>query len=364
MKTAIINDLHLGVKRTGGTTPASATALNEWAFEQYRKLLQQAVKHGAERIIVNGDLTDRYDIDLVDALKLFEITGTFMSDHTNVQVIWALGNHDLSKDSSKLGTVQFIGSLLSGIHSRFSLVSRSEYWSQPDTLIIPHLVNQDEFDTAVEAATEYGPRYLLLHCNYDNPFAGAADHSLNLSREQARRLKKAGVTIILGHEHQGRKDLGDTLVVVGNQFPTSVADCLSHGDAQKDGKKYMLMIDDEGRVEHIETWRAAGSYMEVDWRDLQSASGEEWDHLQFIRVSGECPREEAPAVVKAIADLRKQHGAFVITNAVKVEGIEDAEDLAMSVEDIGAVDVVQLLYAMLNPEQVEVLVALREKRNA
>ena len=253
MKTAIINDLHLGVKRTGGTTPASAAMLNEWAFEQYRKLLQQAVKHGAERIIVNGDLTDRYDIDLVDALKLFEITGTFMSDHINVQVIWALGNHDLSKDSSKLGTVQFIGSLLSGIHSRFFLVSRSEYWSQPDTLIIPHLVNQDEFDTAVEAATKSGPRYLLLHCNYDNPFAGAADHSLNLSREQARRLKKAGVTTILGHEHQGRKDLGDTLVVVGNQFPTSVADCLSHGDAQKDGKKYMLMIDDEGRVEHIET---------------------------------------------------------------------------------------------------------------
>lgn len=362
MRTAVINDLHLGVKRTGGTTPQSAKALRDWAFNEYRKLLDTAVENGAKRIIVNGDLTDRFDIDLLDALEMYSITADCIR-FQNIAIVWALGNHDLSKDSAKMGTVEFIGNLLqTQFPDQFLLIDTPTPLG--DFYVIPHLVNQSEFDEALEEALRLAPPFLFLHCNYDNPFAGAADHSLNLSREQARAFKRKGVTVVLGHEHQGRSDMGDSVLVVGNQFPTSVSDCLAHGDAQKDGMKYMLIIDN-AKVERVCTWMAIHDYAEVDWRELAgdpgSTSQVEWDNLRFIRVSGDCSRDESNEAIKAIANLRKTHSAFVITNAVKVEGIE-ATEFDVSIEDIGAVDVVQLLYDMLSPEQVDKLRKLREKR--
>lgn len=363
MKTAIINDLHLGVKRTGGTTPQSAKALRDWTFSRYKYLLELARDQGVEHILVNGDLTDRFDIDLQDALELYEITLDYLRQ-TGMTMTWALGNHDLSKDSSKLGSVQFIGRLLQAVlPQRFTLVDTPTFIGE-DFYVIPHLTNQAEFDTALQEALQLAPPFLFLHCNYDNPFAGAADHSLNLSREQARAFKRKGVTVVLGHEHQGRSDMGDSVLVVGNQFPTSVADCLAHGEAQRDGMKYMLIIDN-AKVERVCTWTATHSYAEVDWRELAgdpgSTSQVEWDNLRFIRVSGECSRDESSEAIKAISNLRKTHSAFVITNAVKVEGIADTE-FDVSIEDIGAVDVVQLLYDMLSPEQVDKLRKLREAR--
>lgn len=341
-KTLVISDLHLGVQRTGGTTLASASALREYAHEQHRKLLNLAVTNGCDHILVNGDLTDAYNIPLMEALTVYEAVDTFMTEHPEVSVSWARGNHDASKSSDKLGAVEFVGALLRMKYPRFRLISTPQsIWD--DCYVVPHMVNQDVFDLELSRVPD-GTKWLFLHANLDNKFACDADNSLNVSREQAKALKAAGMKIVFGHEHQGREILGGSVIVVGNNFPTSVSDCLSHGDGQKDGTKRAMVIDhDTNEHSFITTWTpddADGWFARVDWREL---SGVEEEGRGFVRVEGDATAAEAADVIKAISAFRQRSQSFVITNAVKIEQVDSPDDISASVEEIKSLSVLDLL---------------------
>lgn len=364
MRTLIVNDLHLGVQRSGGTTIASASALRAWAHEQHRRLLDLVVPWGCERVIVNGDLADQYDIPLGEGLDVLQTAKDFLSANPYVKLVWSLGNHDLSKDSARLGIVAFLGAILEGwFPGRFRLV-REPTALDGDVYIIPHLANQELFDLALSRVPD-GTKYLLLHCNYDNTFAGAQDHSLNVSRAQVKDFKERGITVILGHEHQGRTMLGGALQIVGNQFPTSVADCLSHGDAQKDGKKYALVVGGGLDLQKVQTWGpddADGWFAECDWRELKEVSE---DGRGFIRVVGEASAAEAAMVIKEISAFRQRSQSFVVTNAVKIEGVEASGEELVTQEDIRQIDVIALLLELLDePQAAKVCELLGRERTS
>lgn len=353
-KTLVISDLHLGVQRSGGTTMRSADELREFARQKHVDLLALAPANGCKRVVVNGDLTDVYDISLTEALDLYSDTNEFLSANPDIELIWALGNHDLSKDSSRLGTVAFVGALLRMRHSTFRLIS--EPTQVDDLYIIPHLINQDVFDYALTQVPD-GVKWLLLHCNYDNTFACAADHSLNISRDQAKEFKGRGIKLVLGHEHQGRETLGSSVIIVGNQFPTSIADCLPHGEAQRDGKKRAMVIDGDAHS-FITTWTpddADGWFARVDWRELKEV---EEEGRGFIRVEGDAARDEATDVIKAIATFRQRSKSFVVTNAVRVEQAEGLEDIGDSIEDVRSLNVIDLLLEQLDEKEAAVVRAL------
>lgn len=358
MNILLINDLHLGVKRSGGTTPKSSAALNEYAHRQHEKLLEMADAH--THVVVNGDLTDEFDLPLVDALCIYKTACNFLNESRNRKLTWLLGNHDLSKDSNKLGTVAFVGALLSGGYpDRFQILDQPD-WVEPGVYGIPHLVNQAIFDLALSAVPDC--KYLLLHCNYDNPFAGQQDHSLNLARAQAKEFKDRGITCVLGHEHQHRTAFGGGVLIVGNQFPTSVADCLSHGDGQLNGEKYALRLLADN-VDLVTTWavdgRRGAGFCEVDWRGQETPP----EDVKFIRVKGTALAEEAADVARAISRLRQTHNAFVITNAVQVERIDGVEFAQESLEDVQNIDVIKLLIEHLTPEQASVVRTTLEEVN-
>lgn len=355
MKYLNLNDLHLGVQRTGGTTNASADALRAYGHAKHRGLLNLA---GPETtVIVNGDLADTYDIPLAQAIEIYAAAAEWLNS-VGGQLVWALGNHDLSKDSSKLGTVAFIGRLLQvQFPNNFTLIDRPTALND-EVYILPHVANQDIFDLELTKVPT-GVKYLFLHCNVDNAFAGQADHSLNITRDQLKVLVKSGTTVIIGHEHQGRTLMNDKVIVVGNQFPSSVSDCLKHGDGQADGRKYALAIDGDD-MELIPTWGptdSEGWFREIDWRELGQAP----EGRGFLRVTGEAEASEAADVIKAIAKLRQSSEAFVITNAVKVAGVDGVDALAESVEDIKSVDVVQMLLESLDPDQRVVIEKLMKE---
>lgn len=349
MNYLVINDLHLAVQRVGGTTPASAQALREHGHAQYQRLINMA-KDG-DTVIVNGDLTDVYDTPLADALELYAATANWLDANPNNRLVWSQGNHDLSRDSRKLGTVGFVGRLLqSRCPDRFTLVETPTLLDNK-VYIIPHVVNQALFDLEL-SRIPLSAEYVLLHCNADNPFAAEAEHSLNLSVEQARTLVGNGHTLVLGHEHQGRTLLGGKVIVVGNQFPTSVADCLSHGDAQREGSKNLLRITPEEPL-LVQTWNpnvSQGWFQDVNWRDLDKVQ----DGQGFVRVSGSAQADESAAVVKAIAALRSRSEAFVITNAVRV-ATTDTGDVEESLENFKAVNVMDWLLETLDPAEQAVV---------
>lgn len=345
MRTLIISDLHLGVNRSGGTTLASLNALREYGHTKHCDLLGLA--NDGDTVIVNGDLSDVYDIPLGQAIEIYVVVGDFLRTKKSSRVVWAVGNHDLSKDSSKLGTVAFLGALLEAqFPGRFQLLDRAGLF-ESDTYIIPHVANQEMFDMELTRIPT-GVKFVLLHCNYDNEFAGAMDHSLNLSRKQAKMLKERGITMVLGHEHQQRDLMGGAVAIVGNQFPSSVSDCLSNETKR-------CAVIENGELSFIQTWSRddkVGYFKEVDWRDVASFIHEP---SGFIRVVGNAKGEEAAEMIKAISTLRSKSEAFVITNAVQVEQAEGLAEIAASVEDVRSVNVIDLLLEILDPEQGRVV---------
>lgn len=343
-KYLIISDLHIGVNRTGGTTQTSAMAIREMAQAKLHTLLDLN-----KRVVVNGDLFDSYQIPLTDLLQTYMTLTEWLLD--DAEGLWLIpGNHDLSKNSVNLSSFQLMASLLM---ARFpdkvhNLVGGDWIDEGEGLYAISHVMNQELFDLALSNIPD-NAKTCLLHCNFDNVFAGQSDHSLNLDRATAKELTKRGLTLALGHEHQGRTLMHDKVVIPGNQFPTSVSDCMSHNGGQEDGYKYCLMLDGAD-MELIPTWSVKdeiGGFREIDWQDLGTADVGKI----FVRVTGDALAAQSADVIKAVSRFRQGCDALVVTNAVKIEGSAGTDEAAQSVEDIRSVDVMGLLMEMLDPAQ-------------
>lgn len=343
----VLNDIHLSVNRAAGTTPASAMQLRRWLQTQFANFIGEI----NEPLLINGDLFDGFNADNIDVLDCFHTLSTFAERNALYLVA---GNHDLAKDSNKLSSFEWLASVLRTIHPNNVFTIMSPTWlSSRGIYVIPHLVNQQALDeaiaclleTVVPEATAYGNtiKFCLFHANYDNHFAAQADHSLNVSQEQALALIAAGVMPVFGHEHPKRVvDLGDGIVLcTGNQWPSSISDCIgSRG-------KFAHRLLPTGNYESIQTWAPEEGYSEVDWHDLDT-----FDSVaRFVRVTGEAAFSEAAEVVSAVARLRQRSDAFVVTNAVKVAGAGDELELAENAQVSQKLDVVNLLLEVLDEKE-------------
>lgn len=349
MTLTILNDVHIGAVRTGGTTPATAYQLRQALLAQFEEKVQSI--NGD--LMILGDLFDGPRISMADLLRTFQILSGYLArEHEEGllprKLILVNGNHDLSKDSTNFSSFQLLAKLLVEMAPNNVLhIEQPTLVAGYDMYVIPHLVNQDLFNLAIDSVPSC--TYLAVHCNYDNQFAVESDHSLNLSREQAETLKVEH--IIFAHEHQQREELGDKIVVIGNQWPSSVSDCLGNKS------KRCLLLSDEGLSEET-TWVASGDYEEQDWRQIEDSG------CRFIRVTGLAEPEEAAAVATAISRFRAASTALVITNAVKIGAKDQAVQLALSHEQITAFNVLEELRKILTPEENKKINELLEKSNA
>jgi metallophosphoesterase superfamily enzyme len=343
MTLTVINDWHLGAVRSGGTTPATAYQLRQDLLANGQAILDQTTGD----LLVNGDLFDDRDIPRADLLAAVRMFAAWLTDHPNSHLWLANGNHDLDKNSTKLSSFQLFAQLLHYLFpERVEHITKGTHLPEHDAYVIPHMPNQELFDLELGRVPEC--RYLFVHANYDNQFAVEMDHSLNLPREQAEWLPVE--YIVFGHEHQARTELGGKVVIVGNQFPSSVSDCLGPSD------KYLLEIEG-GKLQFHQTWDGT-DFVEVDWREIA-------DHgARFVRVTGTASAEEANKVVNAIARLRRDSSALVITNAVKVAGVADGEEMQLTHEEVTNFNAMEALLEFLGPEDGAELTKIMEEENA
>ena len=106
-------------------------------------------------------------------------------------------------------------------------------------------------------------------------------------------------------------------------MPSSVADCMGND------VKFALRIADTSLKMDV-TWNAVDSFARVDWDQIPDYGGT----ADFIRVEGKATAAQAGEVVAAIAKFRQRSGALVITNAVAIEGTDDAGEMEVSLEQI------------------------------
>ena len=307
-KLTIINDTHLGVTRTAGTTNTSASKLQSWMLRQFDLLLNQCQN---SNLLVNGDLFDKFEVDKGIEFCVYARLLVWLKENPRQVLFLSAGNHDLSKDSSRRSSFINLCKYLSisGCQDRVRIMEEGVNLITDGVAVIPHVPNQELLEANLEAALQIeGLHTLFLHCNFDNHFAAQTDHSLNLSAERAQQFAEKGIQLVLGHEHHGRH-LGNVRII-GNQIPSSIADCLDPNKVKQyavlEGRK--LTLHDFMPVEDV--------FTEVDWQT------DTLPDKQFIRVTGDAAYEQASEVVQRIAEWRKSSDAFVITNAVKVGSLD------------------------------------------
>ena len=347
----VLNDIHIGVKRVAGTTPDSQIALRQCLAYQFSDFIDQY--HGHD-LLINGDLFDGFDIDSQDLLiTYFVLVNWLVEGKGNLYL--AAGNHDIGKRTDQVSSFALLARLLQDrFPNQVMVIDKGLTTIQPGVHVIPHCMNQDLFNLELKLALEAEPGYLFLHANVDNGFAENSDHSLNVDGEWLTKLSKIH-TIVFGHEHQGRsmKYGKKAIYVLGNQWPSSISDCLAHGEAQKDGIKKALIIrdrlepDEEGtEMAFVPTWTRKGSFIEMPWNNLQVVDE------KFIRITGTATSAQASEMITTIAKYRNVSPAFVISNAVEVEGVEGLDEFSQATfENIKVFDVKAALLDMLDPEE-------------
>lgn len=316
-KLTIINDLHLGVKRQAGTTMESREALEKWTLSQFAKLLL----HIDTDLCILGDLFDGYNVSKRVEIQTFVLLKQWLDVHPERKLFMVAGNHDLSRDSRNLSSFENLCRYLSHDCEQVTQVIGCTALIAQGVAAVSHMPNQTLFDEQIEALLQRDDlNFVLLHCNYDNHFAAQADHSLNISADTAEKFAAKGVQLVFAHEHQQR-DLHN-VHVIGNQFPTSIADCLGN-----DSKRFAVVDGDE--LVYVKWLDISEVYTETDWQS------DDMPTTPFIRVSGTAAFEQAAEVVQRLADLRQTSDAFVITNAVKIEDLQtQSQDVSLETHDV------------------------------
>lgn len=346
----ILNDTHIGASRKAGTTPASQAALTEHIHQNFEALINATDE---DHIVINGDLFDGFEVPGTDLIRTFNVLDRwFMKARQAQHLTLIAGNHDYNPRGDKVSSFHLLTHFLKVRRGMsVNIIDHTCGFSRVADRVwaIPHVANQDLFDIELHKALDAagGGGFLLLHANYNNNFAVEADHSLNVSKEAADLLISAGWTLIFGHEHQAR--VAQSIIIPGAQIPTSVADCLGC-----QGKYYLTLSGKETQLKEWLNLEEDRVFTHVDWRNLDADPG-----YQFIRVEGTATAEEAAEVVDAVARFRAKSQAFVVTNAVKVEGVAAFDELAeMSLEQITAFNVLDALLSELTEEEGKVVRAL------
>ena len=331
--TVVINDLHIGTIRSAGTTPASALALRKYALESLKQMLDNI----DENLVILGDLFDTYSVPMQDLLETYTLLSKWCAKGHCLTLV--PGNHDLSSDSSKMSSFEFLSKLLLS-QPNVQYIQGGD-WVDDDIYAVSHVHNQDLLNLELSKVPKC--RFLLLHANYDNHFAKESDHSLNVSEEQARTCKAE--VVCFAHEHNTRTALNGKVYVFGNQFPMSISDCLDGHD------KFMHQLD--STVYPIKTWDRSTNYQELDWRNPQTSEA------KFIRFVGSATAEEAAAASEVIARYRRTSQAFVVGNGVKVQSAEGQAELEVaSLEQVRSFDVMSALKDYLTEKEYNKLQTL------
>ena len=350
----VLNDIHLGVKRNGGTTPASREALRHYLFTAVEEIFIDTTE---THVLIAGDLFDQFEIEGRDWVQTYLIFQDWLSSNPTRKLTLVAGNHDWSPKGTRVSSFEMLAKVLTEQFGPDQIqVINIDEWTYVDgtTAALAHCSNQDIFEQKLGEVLEKvqsGER-IVLHANYDNNFAVESDHSLNVSKEQAQAFANKGATLYFAHEHQARAELGGSVVVFGNQWPSSVSDCLNNDE------KFAHVFS--GGIEKVKAWGKSEDvgYTEVHWGDLMLKP--DFNPQGFVKVTGTASSNEAGDCLSVIAKFRARSVAFVITNGVKIEGIVDNEALPQAFEATKAFDVMSFINSNLDERQQAAVKKLTE----
>lgn len=313
----LFTDPHLGTRRAAHTTRDSSKKLTLSLFKQAWDIIEDA-----ENPVCLGDLFDRSQNSEDVLVQGYEIASNCR---------WVLaGNHDESNRADTVTSLRALQEMGCPVISSPSL-SAPYFFADGPMYFVPHHASQELFEQAMLEAAEHAAceragraSVLMLHCNYDQPFA-TEDDTLNLSPAIAQKLLESFDYIFLGHEHKPSTHFDGRVVILGNSHVTSFADI-------SDKFSYQLEItDDSIDLAKTRIWSKDERFAPVMFgQDLPDLSG-----VQFIDVIGAA--DEAVAVADFMQQVwENAPDALAVRNSVSVAGVNVVDDEAEKpvVEDL------------------------------
>jgi DNA repair exonuclease SbcCD nuclease subunit len=184
---------------------------------------------------------------------------------------------------------------------------------------IDHKLNQEIFDGALQDAyNQAAPNsILLLHCNYNSPFA-TQESTLNLTREDAETLLEKFDYVLIGHEHMPRTDFDERVILLGNTHPTGFSDI-------SDKFAYDFEIEN-GKVVNItkeQIWDENLGYLSLDWTELSELESV-GPMVQFVEVKGIADQQHMPLIASQVSKIwGMSDNLLMVRNAVTSVRRED-----------------------------------------
>jgi DNA repair exonuclease SbcCD nuclease subunit len=310
MKLKLFSDPHIGLNRTSHTTPASRQLLKQALVKQVQHILQTRDKSASAFCL--GDLFDTHNVDNNALIAGYSVY------HECDLVLF--GNHDLSNRVDAVSSIEVIDR----VDREHSFAARTTPSTMGEAVAesvvidgltcwwVDHKLTQTIFEEAINAAYSQAEKghILLLHCNYESPFA-SQESTLNLTRELAEHLLTKFSYIFLGHEHMPRTDLDDRIRLVGNTHPTGFADL-------SDKFAWDVTIEN-GQVTEITPqliWSLDEGYLCLDWTALSEVT-EIADTVQFIEVKGTADQQHMPTIASQVSALwRLSDNLLMVRNNV------------------------------------------------
>lgn len=315
-------DPHIGKVLVSNTTPASRKRLTARLAGQPLAAMKNS---GTGAWVCGGDLFDKFDNPAAvvrDGMKV-----------ANRCFLVLGGNHDVENSVDSYSSLDLVSDSFT---EEESPVVKPIYNTTNQTITnigkfsicaVPHHSTQQLFNETMERLCDskyvHDCDFLLLHCNYDCDMA-TNDTSLNLTRDVAAKLLNNFKFIMIGHDHNPKRDFDGRVIVMGSIHPTCFGDC------HVDHKIYGFSVGDDSITEEV-VWSADEKYAEYITDDDISL----WEPLpegyEFVRVTGQMTPEQVPQLAKWVRDAWKRESVFAIrVDAVVVADRTDAADVEFS----------------------------------
>lgn len=325
-------DPHLGLSRASNTTPTSSLKLRDILYHQALSIVE---RQGTK--VCLGDLLDKFSNPEEVQVQAADI-------YSNTNIIIA-GNHDVTNQKNKIGTLSLLSNLLDCsdcVIAEFGKPMSKSYLLDNTAFLtlVPHAGLQEIFVESLSMAVanvgtcpQGATKFLLLHCNYNMPEDRLTETTLNLTPERVDQLLQHYDYVMLGHEHGPSEHFDGRLVILGNIHPTGLGDISDK----------RIAIFEEGKLRFEKVWYATTGYAEFDCQDIPESTA-----TSFVRVKGLVPAGGMLELTKSISTMWKRSPKLY---CVKMEVNMPA--ISVGVDNEGVQQSINRLPDMINKELAE-----------
>lgn len=150
-KILFIGDPHLGRRFITGVPSHRVGEREEYVYSQFKRLLDVSNDTLITKIIIVGDLFDKFVVSPTVVFETFKILKQVEDD---IDIYLIPGNHDLSKDTTKVSSFQLLTVLLESI-SNITVVKKSQsypvYYNNAKDVLHLYFDCYDPFSDCVAA---------------------------------------------------------------------------------------------------------------------------------------------------------------------------------------------------------------------